>query len=90
MQLISWHKVKDFDTWYEVFRANSEAARTAGLVLRKLWVNADNPNEVAFLLDVADRAEAEAFMSAPEAAESAEKSGVMAGDYWFVEPRDAD
>ena len=84
MQLLCRNRVTDFDTWWAVFESNTDAGKAAGLHLQDLWVNADDPNEVFFIFEVDDRAKAVAFMNAPEAAESAEESGVIDGDCWFV------
>lgn len=90
MQLLGKNRVADFDAWWAVFRSHAEAHRAAGLHLRNLWRNADDPNEVFFLFQADDRIKAQSFMSTPEAAASATESGVMEGSYSFVEEVEGD
>ena len=46
----------------------------------------DDPNEVFFLLDVADVDRANAFMARPESRETGEKSGEIDGSFHFLRP----
>lgn len=85
MQLFCRNRVADFETWWAIFETHSNAHREAGLHLQHLWINADNPDEVFFLFSVDDRTRAEGFLLAPEAGDGAEESGVIDGDYFFIE-----
>ena len=85
IQLIVRNRVEDFDIWKAIFDSNADAAREAGLFLKHLWRKIDDPNDVYFLFEVRERAEAEAFMNAPDAAETGRKSGVLDGEYHFVQ-----
>lgn len=84
-RMIVRNRVKDFATWKSVFDENLGAARKAGLALENLWRAIDDPNDVFFIFTVDDLAAAKAFLSAPAAAESGKRSGVIDGDCWIVE-----
>ena len=85
MVLLVRNRVKDFDHWRRIFDSQTEPAHAAGLTLRQLWRSIDEPNEVFFLFAVEDRGRAEAFMSTPEAATAGRESGVIGGDFHFLE-----
>ena len=85
MQMLVRNRVKDFALWHSYLQADLPAAAEYGLTLKLIWQAADDPNNVFFLLAVADRARAEAFLSRPESVAIGEKSGVIDGDYHFLE-----
>lgn len=85
MYLLCRNRVRDFDAWKVVFDGNLEAARDAGLTLVHLWREVGDPDNVFFLFEVESIERAEAFMAAPEAAESGRVSGVIDGEVHFVE-----
>jgi len=85
MQLLCRNKVADFAIWWAVFESHAPAHREAGLELLRLWLSADDPNEVFFLFSVSDRSKAEAFMNTPLAEEGALEAGVIDGDFQFIE-----
>ena len=85
MQLLVRNKVKDFSVWREYLNADKNPAAEYGLKLINLWQSVDDPNEVFFLLDVADRDRAIAFMARPESQDIGEKSGVIDGECYFLE-----
>ncbi len=84
MQLLVRNRVADYETWMAVVRRDEEARRAAGLEVLEVWRCVDQPNNVFFLLSVADRAGAEAFMATPEAAQAGRDAGVIDGEYYFV------
>lgn len=86
MQMLVRNKVKDFSKWHALFLSDSAAAAEYGVTLRSLWQSADDPNNVFFLLDVADVDQANAFMARPESRELGVKSGVIDGEFHYVEP----
>lgn len=71
------NKVADFERWKAVFDSHRPAHRSAGLRLKKLWRNIDDPSDVFFLFKVKDEAKARAFINAPDASVSKAKSGVL-------------
>lgn len=86
MQLLVRNKVKDFATWYQFFGAETVAAAEFGVTLDRVWQSMDDPNNVFFILNVEDVDRANAFMARPESAEVGEKSGVIDGEYYYLEP----
>ncbi|MBY5993228.1 hypothetical protein [Ferrimonas balearica] len=84
MQLLVRNKVKDFAHWRRHLEADRARAAEYGLTLVALWQGVDDPNDAFFLLAVAERARAEAFMALPESAEVGRRSGVLEGEAVFV------
>ena len=85
MQLLVRNKVKDFSKWYTYFEKDSAAAADYGLTLVCLWQTSDEPNDVFFLLNVEDVDRANAFMARPESQEIGIKSGVIDGEFHYLE-----
>ena len=85
MQLLVRNKVKDFSKWYAYFQEESVAAAEHGVTLAGIWQTADDPNDVFFLLDVEDVDRANAFMARPESQEIGIKSGVIDGEFHYLE-----
>ncbi len=79
------NRVTDFSKWKTVFDSNAEAGRAAGLTLRDLWQEVDDPNNVFFVFEVASVERAKAFISDPAAAEAGRTSGVLDGECHFLE-----
>lgn len=79
------NRVKDYERWKSVFDSHLEAHRETGLRLLNLWRSMDEPNNVFFLFEVASLEKAQKFISASEAAEAGEISGVIDGEIHFVE-----
>lgn len=88
MQMLCFNRVKDYRAWKAVFDAHAHAHREAGLRLVRLWQDADDPEQVYFLLDVEDRARAQAFVDDPVSARAGEEAGVIDGWLHFVEEND--
>ena len=61
------------------------AHQEVGLKLKNMWRQIEDPNNVYFVLDVADEERARAFVSSPEANKTGEISGVLDGEIHFVE-----
>lgn len=78
-------RVADYATWKAVFDSHQEAHREAGLELADLWRCTDEPNNVFFLFEVADRGKADAFIHSPDSARAKNESGAIDGEYHFVE-----
>lgn len=85
VRMLCRNKVADFDKWKAVFDTHKEAHRRAGLTLENLWRVLDDPRDIFFVFAVADLDRAKAFISAPDAARAGKESGVLQGNYWFVE-----
>lgn len=79
------NRVADFSKWKAIFSSHAEAHLAAGLRLRDLRRGLEEPNNVFFVFEVASLDKARAFISAPEAAEAGKTSGVIDGEYHFLE-----
>jgi hypothetical protein len=84
LRMLCRNKVVDFPKWKAVFDFHAKAHQQAGLFLENLWRGLEDPNSVFFVFRVEDLAKAKAFISSPDAAAAGKSSGVLAGDYWFV------
>ena len=89
MKLLVRNKVENADHWKRIFDEQDDAARASGMSVVGVWRSVDDPSQVYFVLDVEDRARAEAYMAAPEASEVGRKAGVIDGEAHFVESFDA-
>jgi hypothetical protein len=83
--LLCRNRVSDFSTWKRVFDSHAPAHRDAGLYLKSLWRGIEEPNNVFFLFAVTDIEKARAFIGNPAAQEAATTSGVVDGEYQFLE-----
>ena len=79
------NRVADFAKWKAVFASHANAHRDAGLRLMNLWRGLEDVNNVFFLFEVTDMTKARAFISNPAAGEAAKTSGVLEGEYHFLE-----
>lgn len=83
--LLCRNRVADFARWKAVFASHKQAHQNAGLRLMNLWCSVAEPNKVFFLFEVASVEKAQEFISNPESAKAGEASGVLDGEYHFVE-----
>jgi hypothetical protein len=79
------NRVVDFSKWKAVFDSHAQAHRTVGLHLNNLWRDLKEPNNVFFLFEVTNMDNAQAFISNPDAAKAGKASGVLDGEYHFLE-----
>ncbi|MFH1175791.1 MAG: hypothetical protein V1750_00170 [Acidobacteriota bacterium] len=79
------NRVADYSKWKFVFDSHAEAHRNAGLHLRDVWRDTAEPNNVFFLFEVASFERAQSFIGDPAAAEAGQASGVLDGEYNFLE-----
>jgi hypothetical protein len=70
-------KVKDFNTWRTSYNTNEKGRQSAGITNDRVFRNADDPNEVVILQDVADVAKARTWFSSDEMKAAMQKSGVV-------------
>ncbi len=59
--------------------------RRGRLAVVRVWRSVDAADEVFFLLEVEDRARAEAFMASPESAAVGVEAGVLDGEVHFLD-----
>jgi hypothetical protein len=79
------NKVADFAKWKQVFDSHRDDHLKAGLTLEHVWPVVDDANNVFFVFWVDDIEKAKAFINAPGAEEAGRESGVIDGEYHFVE-----
>ncbi len=79
------NRVADFSRWKAIFSSHAAAHRGAGLRLMNIWRGVREPNNIFFMFEVARMDKAREFISNPEAARAGEASGVLDGEYHFVE-----
>ena len=85
LYMLCRNQVADFSRWKAVFASHERGHQNAGLRLINLWRAVDDPNNVYYVFEVASMDKARKFISDPEAAKAAETSGVIEGEYHFVE-----
>ena len=88
LEMLVRNRVEDYDRWKKVFDEQDAAAREAGLVLTDLWRDADDPNNVFFVLSIGDLEKARAYVADPESAEVGKRAGVIDGEIHYVERED--
>jgi hypothetical protein len=79
------NRVVDFERWRAVFASHQAAHQQAGLSLVKLWRSVEQPNNVFFVFEVASLSKASEFIRSPEATQAGKASGVIDGEYHFLE-----
>ena len=79
------NRVADFSRWKAVFASHEAAHLSAGLRLIQIWRDVEDANNIFFLFEVASMAKAREFIGDPEAAKAGEVSGVLDGEYHFIE-----
>jgi hypothetical protein len=79
------NQVADFARWHAVFTSHEAAHRNAGLRLVHLWRKVEAPNDILFLFEVASIDKAREFIGDADAAKAAQASGVIEGEYHFIE-----
>jgi hypothetical protein len=70
-------KVKDFNAWRTSYNGNEKGRASAGITNGRVFRNADDPNEVVILQDVADVAKARTWFGSEDMKEAMQKSGVI-------------
>jgi hypothetical protein len=79
------NRVTDFSRWKALFASHHAAHLNAGLRLANIWRSVAEPNNIFFLFEVSSMDKAKAFIGNLDAAKAAETSGVIDGEYHFVE-----
>ena len=79
------NRVVDFAQWKTVFASHAGAHQDAGLRLVEVWRGVDEPNNIFFMFEVSSMEKAREFIGNPEAAKTGEDSGVVDGEYHFIE-----
>jgi hypothetical protein len=79
------NRIQNFARWKAIIDSYVGAHRAAGLHMRRMWRAVGDANNVFFLFEVESLDKARAFIGAPEAAEAGRDSGVIEGEYHFIE-----
>jgi len=70
-------KVKDFNAWRTGYNGNEKGRVSAGITNGRVFRNADDPNEVVVLQDVADVAKARNWFGSDDLKAAMQKDGVI-------------
>ena len=70
-------KVKDYATWRTAYDGREKDRVSAGITNGRVFRNAQDPNDVVILQDVADVAKARTWLASDEIKAAMEKSGVV-------------
>src|SRR5579864_7960401 len=79
------NRVQDFMRWKEIFSTHEAAHQKAGLRLLRIVREVGNANNVFFVFEVESIERAQQFIGDPAAAQAAGVSGVIEGEYHFLE-----
>jgi hypothetical protein len=77
-------RVAYYAKWKERMDADAKAQRDAGMYLRYLWREVEDPNSAFFILEVHDMEKARAFLNPADVAEASKKAGVLNFEWHFV------
>jgi len=70
-------KVKDYSTWRLSYDGHEKNRLSAGITNGRVFRNAENPNDVVILQDVADVAKARSWLGSNDMKATMQKSGVV-------------
>jgi len=75
-------KVKDYSTWRPSYDGNEKGRLSAGITNGRVFRNAQDPNDVVILQDVADVAKARTWLGSDEMKATMQKSGVVGSPHF--------
>ncbi len=84
MLMLVRNRVANYEVWKKHFDSQQPAANKAGLLLKNLWREVDDPNNVFFTLSVNDIEDAKAFLDNPNSEKAGDTAGVIDGEVHFV------
>lgn len=85
--LLVRHGVRNFDQWKRVFDEETLRQRDAGMRVLHVLRDPSDASTATFLMEVEDRARAEAFMARPGSEQIAEEAGAQPPfDVHWLEP----
>jgi hypothetical protein len=71
------HKVQDYTKWRSGYDAHETSRRSAGITNGRVFRNAEDPNDVMVLQDVADVAKARTWVASEDLKSAMQKAGVV-------------
>jgi hypothetical protein len=71
------HKVQDYTKWRSVYDAHETSRRSAGITNGRVFRNAEDPNDVVVLQDVAYVAQARTWVASEDLKSAMQKAGVI-------------
>jgi len=75
--MLTQHKVEDHEAWRPHFDRHEEARVAAGITNPRVYRNADDPNDLVLVFDVADIDRAKEFGQSQDLRETMERAGVI-------------
>jgi hypothetical protein len=75
--MVVCHKVRDYANWRSGYDAHEPMRAGAGLTNGRVYRNAEDPNDLVILLDVADVTKARAFAASEDLATAMREAGVL-------------
>lgn len=80
------HKVADYGTWKPIFDEHGATRAKSGSQVGQLFRNADEPNELIFLMEVDDLGSGRQFAQSDNLRETMQRAGVSdRPDVYFLE-----
>ena len=70
-------KVKDYNTWRTGYDGREKSRVSAGITNGRVFRNAQDPNDVVILQDVADVSKARSWLASEDTKAAMQKSGVI-------------
>jgi hypothetical protein len=71
------HKVTDYAIWRTAYDGHEQSRRAAGITNGRVFRNAEDPNDVVVLQDVADLAKARIWVASEDLKAAMKKGGVV-------------
>jgi hypothetical protein len=84
LELLCWNRVKNYETWLRVFKANLEEHREKGRRIVSIWRDLEDPSRVFFVFELETVDEAKNFLADPSCAKAGQEAGVLEGEAFFV------
>ena len=79
------NRVADYQKWKTVLDSHSQAHKAAGMRLRDLWRDVGDDRNVFFVFEVANVDKARSFINDAAEIAAGKSSGVLEGEYHFLE-----
>jgi quinol monooxygenase YgiN len=77
MRAIVQHTCADYEAWRPVFDEHASARKDHGCLSERVYRDADDPNQVAVIMEWSSQAAAEGFMADASLRDAMERGGVV-------------